>query len=147
MSFRSRFQHLIFICLLWTILTISFHNSGVSRLIQIKESQSCPLTSPLLSKTACLYINYLDLIVSSTIFLVGWTNISNWMEDCDKQKLVELGGSYKPVDCNPNQAIALVVPYRNRDHQLNIFLCYIHPFLQRQQLDYTIFVVEQTGDN
>lgn len=124
MAFRSRFQHLIFICLLWTILTISFHNSGVSRLIQIKESQACPLTSPL---------------------LIGWTNISNWMEDYDKQKLVELGGSYKPVNCNPNQAIAIVVPYRNRDHQLNIFLCYIHPFLQRQQLDYTIFVVEQTG--
>jgi hypothetical protein len=28
---------------------------------------------------------------------------------------------------------------------LDIFLHYIHPFLQRQQLDYTIFVVEQTG--
>lgn len=73
-------------------------------------------------------------------------NISNWMKDFDENKLfVELGGSYKPVDCNPNHAIAVIVPHRNRDLHLHLFLHYLHPFLQRQQLDYTIFIVEQAG--
>ncbi|XP_057376602.1 beta-1,4-galactosyltransferase 1-like [Daphnia carinata] len=124
MAFRSRFQRLIFICVLSTILTIAFHNSSVPRLVEMKEQPSCPLTSPL---------------------LIGWTNISNWLEDFEEQKLLELGGSYRPANCNPSHAIAIIIPYRNRDHQLITFLHYIHPFIQRQQLDYTIFVVEQTG--
>jgi len=38
--------------------------------------------------------------------------------------------------------VALVVPYRNRDHNLKLFLKHIHPFLSKQQLDYGIYIVE-----
>jgi hypothetical protein len=36
------------------------------------------------------------------------------------------------------------VPYRNRADHLAVFLRYMHPFLQRQQLSYIIIVVEQS---
>lgn len=41
--------------------------------------------------------------------------------------------------------MALVVPYRDRKPHLTTFLTHIHPFLQRQLLDYGLFIIEQAG--
>ena len=43
--------------------------------------------------------------------------------------------------------IAVIVPYRNRQQQLDAFLGHMHPFLQRQMLQYTIYVVEQVASS
>ncbi|KAL1497182.1 hypothetical protein ABEB36_008181 [Hypothenemus hampei] len=53
------------------------------------------------------------------------------------------GGEFKPFDCIPLIKTALVIPYRNRIEQLNIFVNYMHQFLQRQNIHYRIIVVEQ----
>jgi hypothetical protein len=58
---------------------------------------------------------------------------------------VQIGGRSKPKDCHARHKVAIVVPYRKRKDQLDIFVGFMHPFLQRQQLEYTIFVVEQSG--
>lgn len=55
-------------------------------------------------------------------------------------------GRYQPSECRARHLVAIVVPYRDRFEHLNIFLRNIHPFLQKQQLDYTIFIVEQAGN-
>jgi hypothetical protein len=60
---------------------------------------------------------------------------------------VKVGGRYEPTECWARHKIAIVVPYRNRAEHLTIFLRYMHPFLQRQQLNYTIIVVEQSNSN
>ncbi|RWS04087.1 beta-1:4-N-acetylgalactosaminyltransferase bre-4-like isoform X1 [Dinothrombium tinctorium] len=57
------------------------------------------------------------------------------------------GGRYFPTDCTARQKVAVIIPYRNRERHLRIFLHNIHPFLMRQQLDYGIYVVEQIGDS
>ncbi|XP_046747517.1 beta-1,4-N-acetylgalactosaminyltransferase bre-4-like [Diprion similis] len=54
------------------------------------------------------------------------------------------GGQWKPSNCHPLFNVAIILPYRNRKAQLTIFMNYIHPFLQAQNLDYRIFVVEQS---
>lgn len=54
------------------------------------------------------------------------------------------GGQWKPQNCRSMFNVAIILPYRNRKKQLNIFMNYIHPFLQGQNLDYRIFVVEQS---
>jgi len=54
-----------------------------------------------------------------------------------------MGGRYKPSDCLALQKVALIIPFRNRDEHLKYWLHYIHPILQRQQLDYGIYVIEQ----
>ena len=59
---------------------------------------------------------------------------------------LKIGGKYEPSVCRPRHKIAIIVPYRKRHDHLAIFLRYMHPFLQRQQLHYTIFVVEQSGN-
>ena len=56
-----------------------------------------------------------------------------------------LGGSWKPSNCTSRHRIAVVVPYRDRQQHLRIFLRHMHPFLQRQMLDYTIYIVEQVA--
>ena len=48
---------------------------------------------------------------------------------------------------SPFYQVAIIVPYRNRTEQLRIFLRFMHPFLQRQELLYRIFVVEQVHEN
>ena len=59
---------------------------------------------------------------------------------------LQLGGKYETSECLSRHKIAIVVPYRDRPIQLPIFLNHMHAFLQRQQLDYTIFIVEQSSE-
>ena len=56
---------------------------------------------------------------------------------------VHPGGYWKPQDCYARDRIAIIIPFRDRQSHLNILLKYLHPFLQRQQIEYRIFVVEQ----
>jgi hypothetical protein len=58
-----------------------------------------------------------------------------------------LGGRFKPKECKARNILAIIVPYRQREFHLKVFLRYIHPFLMRQQLEYSVFVVEQSGKN
>jgi len=57
------------------------------------------------------------------------------------------GGHYIPKECQSEQRLAIIICYRNREQHLKMFLDNIHPFLQKQQLDYTIFVVNQNGND
>lgn len=57
------------------------------------------------------------------------------------------GGWYKPTECAARDRVAIVVPYRDRPDHLPIFLKNIHPFLMKQQIEYGIFIVEQTADH
>lgn len=54
------------------------------------------------------------------------------------------GGRWSPPSCNSRHFVAIVVPYRDRSEHLDLFLQHMHPFLQRQQLQYGMFVVEQS---
>jgi len=56
---------------------------------------------------------------------------------------LKLNGRWHPDWCIPRQRIAIIVPFRDRQSHLAIFLRNIHPFLQRQLNDYTVFIVEQ----
>jgi hypothetical protein len=58
----------------------------------------------------------------------------------------DLGGHWYPSNCQANQRLAVVICYRQREQQLKLFLNNIHPFLKRQQLDYTIIVINQHGN-
>lgn len=56
---------------------------------------------------------------------------------------LEPGGYFKPKDCISRDRVAVLVPVRNRDKQIPILLKNLHPMLQRQQIEYQIFVVHQ----
>nr|XP_054358836.1 beta-1,4-galactosyltransferase 1 isoform X2 [Pongo pygmaeus] len=59
---------------------------------------------------------------------------------------VKMGGRYAPRDCVSPHKVAIIIPFRNRQEHLKYWLYYLHPVLQRQQLDYGIYVINQAGD-
>lgn len=62
----------------------------------------------------------------------------------DQLKTPEIrpGGYFKPNNCTARERVAIIVPYRDRAQHLETFLTYMHQFLQSQQLEYVIYVVE-----
>ncbi|XP_014252790.1 beta-1,4-N-acetylgalactosaminyltransferase bre-4-like [Cimex lectularius] len=55
------------------------------------------------------------------------------------------GGQWRPSGCKARDKVAIIVPYRDRVEQLSVFLANMHPYLQRQLIDYGIFIIEQAG--
>ncbi|KAM5179957.1 beta-1,4-galactosyltransferase 4 [Mantella aurantiaca] len=55
-------------------------------------------------------------------------------------------GRYNPAGCRAQQRVAILIPHRNREKHLLYLLDNLHPFLQRQQLDYGIYVIHQAGE-
>lgn len=60
----------------------------------------------------------------------------------EKFWMLQNGGRFRPKQCRAQQKVAVILPYRDRRVHLKLFLRYMHPFLQKQQLDYTIFLIE-----
>uniref|UniRef100_A0A182FTZ8 Beta-1,4-N-acetylgalactosaminyltransferase n=1 Tax=Anopheles albimanus TaxID=7167 RepID=A0A182FTZ8_ANOAL len=67
----------------------------------------------------------------------------NVVEDRYRNKL-QSGGQYAPPNCTARSRVAIIVPYRDREQQLPVFLKNLHPFLMKQQLEYGMYIVEQT---
>lgn len=59
--------------------------------------------------------------------------------------MVYPGGWWSPTQCKPRVKVAILIPFRNRQEQLRVFLSHMHPVFQRQLLSYRVFVVEQVG--
>jgi len=59
---------------------------------------------------------------------------------------IDPGGHWFPRECAARQRLAVIVPFRDREAHLQKFLRVVHPMLQRQLVDYTIFVVEQVDN-
>nr|XP_022315993.1 beta-1,4-galactosyltransferase 4-like isoform X2 [Crassostrea virginica] len=53
-------------------------------------------------------------------------------------------GHHCPENCKARQKVAIIIPFRDRENQLRVFLNHMHPILMRQQLEYGIYVVEQS---
>ena len=58
---------------------------------------------------------------------------------------IQYGGRFHPSSCLARHKVAIIIPYRDREEHLLTLLNFLHPLLQRQQLDYTVFVIEQVS--
>lgn len=57
----------------------------------------------------------------------------------DRLKFASFGidnGTYVPVNCTPQFSVAVLVPFREMDRELEFFLPYMHNFLRNQNLHY-----------
>lgn len=52
------------------------------------------------------------------------------------------GGKSWPRTCKARSRVAVVVPYRSRENDLKQFAQHMHLFLNKQQLDYGLYVIE-----
>jgi len=67
----------------------------------------------------------------------------SWAEMEAELGEVVRGGQYQPPACRPRHSVAIIVPLRDREAHLKIFLYFLHPILMRQNLHYRIFVISQ----
>ncbi|XP_025910515.1 beta-1,4-galactosyltransferase 4 isoform X3 [Apteryx rowi] len=67
------------------------------------------------------------------------------LEEVEKENPQVAKGRYHPTECSALQHVAILIPHRNRERHLLYLLEHLHPFLQRQQLDYGIYVIHQAG--
>ncbi|KAM4807891.1 beta-1,4-galactosyltransferase 1 [Rhinophrynus dorsalis] len=98
---------------------------------EMVELPICPETSPLLVGPLLI-----EFSISVNLEEVRKTNPN-----------VREGGRYKPKSCKSQQKVALIIPFRKRDEHLKYWLHYMHPILQRQQLDYGVYVINQDGES
>ena len=80
---------------------------------------------------------------------IGNRSVLSGFENAAKKYMssVNPGGHWKPDHCRARQRTAVIIPFRNREAHLEIFLKYMHPFLQKQQIEYRIVVVEQVSSS
>ncbi|XP_033858359.3 beta-1,4-galactosyltransferase 3 [Acipenser ruthenus] len=98
---------------------------------ELEREKDCPETSPYL-------VGPVSVLLSSPLSL---------SQIAERNPLVSLGGMYQPPSCQALHHTALIVPYRNRPAHLRTLLYHIHPFLQRQQLHYRVYIVHQAGNS
>lgn len=67
----------------------------------------------------------------------------SFLHTISENPYVQFGGRAIPQLCKALQKIAIIIPYRNREPHLKTWLHYMHPFLQKQQGEYGVYVVEQ----
>ena len=81
-------------------------------------------------------------------FLVGRikvdTNLTSFelLNDYLKNLNIQLGGHYIPKECSPKYKVAIIIPYLNRNENLILLLKNLHPFLIKQKIEYSIFIIE-----
>lgn len=68
------------------------------------------------------------------------------LKDVEGENSKLTDGEYEPADCTARQSVAILIPHRHRERHLLYLLHHLHPFLQRQQLHYAIYVIQQAGD-
>ncbi|XP_074927239.1 beta-1,4-galactosyltransferase 3 isoform X2 [Chelonoidis abingdonii] len=78
---------------------------------------------------------------------VSFSQVPTLKQIMEKNPAVREGGRYQPVTCEPRSRTAVIIPHRNRETHLRHLLYYLHPFLQRQQLQYGIYVIHQAGNS
>uniref|UniRef100_A0A8C2X7V7 Beta-1,4-galactosyltransferase n=1 Tax=Cyclopterus lumpus TaxID=8103 RepID=A0A8C2X7V7_CYCLU len=121
--------------------------------------RDCQIPSPLLGERArgvqcvLLYVihSYKEQLQSERLGVgpvsVHLSSPLSLEEIRQRNPLVLPGGHYRPPDCEPRHHTAIVVPYRNRQIHLRALLYHLHPFLQRQQIHYSIYIVQQWGNS
>ncbi|XP_025067523.1 beta-1,4-galactosyltransferase 4 isoform X1 [Alligator sinensis] len=68
------------------------------------------------------------------------------LKEVEEENPRVMKGRYHPAECSALQRVGILIPHRNREKHLLYLLEHLHPFLQRQQLDYGIYVIHQAGN-
>ncbi|GFN89975.1 beta-1,4-galactosyltransferase 1 [Plakobranchus ocellatus] len=108
-------------------VSVETQRYGVAGVEDNAQLPMCPVTPP-------------GLIGS----LATYSEAISFEEVAQSNPGLRLGGRYSPSNCTARHRVAIVIPYRNREQHLKILLRNLHPMLMRQQLDYGIYVIDQS---
>ncbi|XP_076820561.1 beta-1,4-galactosyltransferase 2-like isoform X1 [Clavelina lepadiformis] len=116
--------------------TVIDENTTAKPISTAKTVNYCPEVSPLLQGNV--------VVPRHKNIFEGNLDPLSFEEISAKNPNVQFGGYYPgPANCTATNSVAVVIPYRDREVHLRYLLTYIHLILQRQQIKYRVFVVEQ----
>nr|XP_061801808.1 beta-1,4-galactosyltransferase 4-like [Nerophis lumbriciformis] len=107
-------------------------NSGTSKVVRLITPTpivECPKESPLLQ--GAVKLNFEPSLKLKEV-------------EVENNQVNE--GRYQPSSCTARQSVAILIPHRSRERHLLYLLYHLHPFLQRQQLHYAVYVIQQAGN-
>ncbi|XP_055868428.1 beta-1,4-galactosyltransferase 4-like [Biomphalaria glabrata] len=124
----------------------SYGNSG-----NTEKKDDTPLVTSSLTMNTTTMEYTLETCLEKPKHLIG-LRLGNYShvtksELVDEYIEMEPGGHLRPQNCKPGQTVAIIIPYRNRSSHLHILLHNLIPFLTRQNVDVTFFVIEQAGNS
>ena len=151
------FVFLVIVSCLYYLLDLERSWSYVSFPLDLRLPKHCPPVQPHPSLPDCP-IPPPGLLGRSNLNL---TDLS-WEEVEQELSATELqcGGQFSP-SCNASQrgqvtvrerliivmsAVAIIIPYRDRESHLRVLLRHLHPILMRQNIFYRIFLTSQDDD-
>uniref|UniRef100_A0A8C4NGH0 Beta-1,4-galactosyltransferase n=1 Tax=Eptatretus burgeri TaxID=7764 RepID=A0A8C4NGH0_EPTBU len=114
----------------YTNLSAGLENMGGKSIGDQVFLSPCPVVSPLL-------LGPISVQLSGPVNLSIVSRRNPW---------VLPGGRHSPPRCKARHSCAVVIPHRNREPHLAFLLYHLHPVLQRQQLHYAIYVIQQAGN-
>lgn len=125
----------LILCLIAIICLLTFHGEYNYEHIPsdaIKHELYKEVAPSLALKKSLPDCTYDDIFLSKE-------SIQNWQVPKKYDDFIATGisnGSFSPEHCNPQFSVAILVTYRNRQSQLDIFLPYMHNFLRKQKIHY-----------
>ncbi|KAL4658620.1 beta-1,4-galactosyltransferase 4 [Arapaima gigas] len=129
---------------LWAPSQDDTHNVILEEAKNMKEGNSNPATRLHILSSS------LQQCSLKSPFLVGKLQLSFpsslTLREVEKENTRVKEGHFEPVECRPRQSVAILIPHRNREKHLLYLLYHLHPFLQRQQLHYAVYVIHQAGN-
>lgn len=140
---RKAHIRIVMVCLCLAFITVylleilsafelKLKSTRVNNTLQLKETtnddlRACPLLPPRLQGR---------LTIDEKISLKEAEGNITW---------VRKGGIWCPYHCKALWRVAIIVPFRDRYIHLGPFLNHMHKFLQRQELNYSMYIIEQEG--
>lgn len=128
----------------------------VSNITKISENQSIitivPLNQANMTTTAAS-TSSLNLTLCPIVspYLLGFVRVrlqAPSLADIGRNNNdLDLGGHYRPPTCRARSRVAIIVPFRDREDHLRLFLHNLIPMLKRQQIEFNVFVIEQGGSS
>lgn len=148
-SLQKACRLLVLFCALHLVVTLVYYMAGKELYIfqYFSENQQSQNEERDWKNTSTPAVELLDCPETSPL-LVGPLNIEfskpvDLEETKKKNPDVRDGGRHTPKNCVALQKVAFIIPFRHRDEHLKYWLYYLHPILQRQQLDYGVYVINQ----
>ena len=101
--------------------------------------------------TLCPGSKYLKNLDPQRHVQLSFENVDSYEQITEKYKSGFKNASWSPISssenpCTPRFRIAILIAFRNRDKHLKNMLPYLIKILQKQKLEFKIFIIEQTKD-
>lgn len=97
----------------------------------------------------CSYLNKLhnENTIRKIKLIMSVPDNFSLFDTLNNSNKIRPGGHWWPLNCKPLSKLAVIIPYKDREYNLKLFLYNMHSVFKRQELNYSIYVIEQINND